>query len=136
MAGKIINGIKYVELLDLNNLKFQSIQHNIHYTLRDIFWNCSEESDVNKIIYLQNLINKNNDNNCTINDSITNNLKNCRELYSFLNEIDENKFYFNICEDKNVISETASELMLFNVWWLQLQDLLAELKKIIIKLSN
>jgi len=39
MAGRIINGIKYIELLNDNNLKNKSFEDCVYFTLRDIFWN-------------------------------------------------------------------------------------------------
>jgi hypothetical protein len=42
--GKIINGIKYIKLMNNNELKKKSLNDNVYFTLRDIFLN-SESID-------------------------------------------------------------------------------------------
>jgi hypothetical protein len=39
MAGRLINGIRYVGLMNDNSFKRKSLEDNIYFTLRDIFWN-------------------------------------------------------------------------------------------------
>lgn len=45
MAGVIIDGIKYIETMNKNDLKKRSLEDNIYFTLRDIFWNCNDTAD-------------------------------------------------------------------------------------------
>jgi hypothetical protein len=39
MAGRLIDGIRYVRLMNDNSLKCMSLEDNVYFTLRDIFWN-------------------------------------------------------------------------------------------------
>lgn len=48
---KIINGIKYIELFDSNELKNKSLEDNVYYTLKDIIYN-GEEDDIAASNYL------------------------------------------------------------------------------------
>lgn len=41
MSTRLIHGIKYLESCDDNNLKELSLENNVYFTLRDIFWNIS-----------------------------------------------------------------------------------------------
>ena len=40
--GILSNGIKYVELMNDNELKNKSLEDNVYHTLRDIFANADE----------------------------------------------------------------------------------------------
>lgn len=40
MSGRLINGIKYVYIYDDYDNKKKSLEDNVYFTLRDIFWNC------------------------------------------------------------------------------------------------
>jgi hypothetical protein len=44
MAGKSINGINHICLTEPNSLKFKSLEDNLYFTLRDIFWNTTDET--------------------------------------------------------------------------------------------
>jgi hypothetical protein len=39
MAGRLIDGVKYVGLMNDNSFKSKSLEDNVYFTLRDIFWN-------------------------------------------------------------------------------------------------
>jgi hypothetical protein len=39
MSGLLINGIKYMGIMENNELKKKSLDDNVYFTLRDIFWN-------------------------------------------------------------------------------------------------
>jgi hypothetical protein len=39
MAARFIHGVKYVRLMHDNSLKFNSLEDNVYFTLRDIYWN-------------------------------------------------------------------------------------------------
>lgn len=47
MAGRIICGESYVGLMNDNQLKYQSLEDNIYFTLRDIFWNGDHDDCIN-----------------------------------------------------------------------------------------
>jgi hypothetical protein len=39
MSGLIIDGIKYICIMENNDFKKKSLDDNVYFTLRDIFWN-------------------------------------------------------------------------------------------------
>jgi hypothetical protein len=39
MAGRLIDGIRYIGLMNDNSFKRKSLEDNVYFTLRDIFWN-------------------------------------------------------------------------------------------------
>jgi hypothetical protein len=39
MAGRLIDGVRYVGLMNDNSFKSKSLEDNVYFTLRDIFWN-------------------------------------------------------------------------------------------------
>jgi hypothetical protein len=39
MAGRLIDGVRYVGLMNDNSFKSKSLENNVYFTLRDIFWN-------------------------------------------------------------------------------------------------
>jgi hypothetical protein len=39
MSGLLIDGIKYMGIMENNDLKKKSLDDNVYFTLRDIFWN-------------------------------------------------------------------------------------------------
>ena len=43
MAGRLIDGIRYVGLMNDNSFKSKSLEDNVYFTLRDIFWNGDPE---------------------------------------------------------------------------------------------
>ena len=43
MAGRLINSVKHVGLLNDNAFKSKSLEDNVYFTLRDIFWNGSPD---------------------------------------------------------------------------------------------
>ena len=46
MAGKIIDGVKYILLYNENYPKNKSLEDNVYFTLRDIFCN----ADINDVL--------------------------------------------------------------------------------------
>ena len=39
MAGRLIDGVRYIGLMNDNSFKSKSLEDNVYFTLRDIFWN-------------------------------------------------------------------------------------------------
>jgi hypothetical protein len=39
MAGRLIHGVQYICLMNDNSFKSKSLEDNVYFTLRDIFWN-------------------------------------------------------------------------------------------------
>jgi hypothetical protein len=55
MSGRSINGTKYIYLNYPNDFKNKSLEDNVYFTLRDIFWNgdskqCTTANHYNSII--------------------------------------------------------------------------------------
>ena len=44
--GRIINGFKYIRLMNSNNFKFNTLNDNVYFTLRDIFANADSADTV------------------------------------------------------------------------------------------
>ena len=118
-----MNKEKYIEIVYSNNLKFQSINHNIYYTLKDIFWNCSEDY-CKKVEYFFTILDvRNIDTSLEIKNI---NRKILLELLDFLINFDYTKIYF-IEEHSTFIKK--SNIMLFDDWKNQLLILINLLKK-------
>lgn len=58
MAGKSINGVNHMCLMEPNSLKFKSLEDNLYFTLRDIFWNTTDEYAL-QAHHLYNLLSNN-----------------------------------------------------------------------------
>lgn len=58
MAGRLINGIKYMGLMNDNSFKSKSLEDNVYFTLRDIFWN-GEINDVFSANHFNSLLTNN-----------------------------------------------------------------------------
>jgi hypothetical protein len=127
MSGRIINGIKYIGLIDSNDLKKQSIEHNIYFTLRDIFWN-GEEHDCYMSNHLNGLLLVNQNSYSFGLNKLTYSF--ARKLYNYLNNFNENRIYFT---DKEMEENTDSEYILFDDWWENFQALVQNLNEFIIK---
>jgi hypothetical protein len=127
MAGRIINGIKYIGLLDSNDLKNESIEHNIYFILRDIFWN-GEEPDCLMVNHLNSCLLVNDESYSFGFNKIT--LTLARKLYKYLNNFDKNRIYFT---EEDIIDDNQTEYILFDDWWENLQNLVKKLNEFIIK---
>lgn len=136
MAGRIINGIKYIVLHEPNDLKKKSLEHNIYFTLRDIFWN-GEENDCIRTNYYNNILRVN---NCTykeegfgFSNALRENPDNfTKNLYNYLKNFDKKQIYFTN-EGEEGDYETNVDYILFDDWWKQLQSLIDDLHEFIIK---
>lgn len=127
MVGRIIDNIEYIEVLFNNKLKSKSLEDNIYYILRDIFWNCDEEYDIimtkkfNKIL-------KNDDSfeNSEYTDVLYDYCSEfTQELYDYLKNFTKERIYF--IEDK--YEEKENEYMILHDWWGQLQQLIKKLEE-------
>ena len=164
MAGKIINGIKYVRLMDSNDLKRQSLEHNIYFTLRDIFWN-GEENDSYMATHFNGLLLINPKSYSFGFNKLT--FSFARKLHNYLNNFHENRIYFTD-EDGEETDEDGEETegqrvspvqwppsdtrrdlperlhrmnndyeyILFDEWWENFQALIQSLNAFIIKHEN
>jgi hypothetical protein len=135
MTGRLIDGVRYIYLNDANELKNKSLEDNIYYTLRDIFWNsrpdyCFEANNFNSIL-TNNIFLENRENNFEYpnilydyNSNFTQNLYDW--LYKINKDID-NVFYFI---DPNENKEfDINEYMKFDDWWAQFKDLIQKIEQ-------
>lgn len=116
MSAIQVNGVKYISLLDNNDLKLTSLNNWVYYTLRDVFWNadeyyCIKANDLNSL-----LVYKKKD---TIEyTNILDDVKFVRKLYEFLKSLNETAFHFvkkTFKPNQNYIE--------YQIWWKQLQEL-------------
>jgi hypothetical protein len=111
MAGVTIDNIKYISIInDDNNLKFQSFNNRVYYTLRDIFWNCEDT----RIMDLANELTRKIKNNSNVLEDYTY----LNELYNFLSRLKDSYFYF-----ENTTKQDDEVYIEFDVWFIQLQEL-------------
>lgn len=127
MVGRIIDNVEYIELLFNNKLKSKSLEDNIFYTLRDIFWNCDEEYDIRMTKrFNKNLISNNFFDNGEYTDVLYDYYSDfTKELYEYLKNFKKEKIYF--IEDKD--EEKENEYIKFDDWWSQLQQLIKKLEE-------
>lgn len=144
---RIIDGIKYLQLCNENNLKFISLENNIYFTLRDIFVNIS---GIDYCMEANAFNNKLTDNICyedrTLNFTYTNILDDDNyidQLNSWLISISPYDFeYEQICNDPSDEEKewyfNKDKLIKFNDWWLQFEELkkLIKIKKLHLSHSN
>ena len=139
--GKIINGIKYMCIHDVDEYKKKSLNDQFYYTLRDIFWN-TDSFDVMMTI---------NEFNYMLTDGIsfesrTNTFQYTNILYQktelkkilrFINRVEQTG-WFDFIElkdedkDKDKDEENESideEYILFDDWWKQFEELRKLLKE-------
>ena len=140
--GKIINGIKYMCIHDVDEYKKKSLNDQFYYTLRDIFWN-TDSFDVMMTI---------NEFNYMLTDGIsfesrTNTFQYTNILYQktelkkilrFINRIEQTGWFDFIelkdedkDEDKDVEENESiiEEYILFDDWWKQFEELRNLLKE-------
>lgn len=100
--GRIINGIKYIGLLNNNDLKKLSLNDNVYFTLKDIFAN-ADSCDI--------CIQANN-----YNSMLTNNI-------SFEKRNKNEPFqYSDVLEQKEYVKKLQSWLKNFNIYWFYFLD--------------
>jgi hypothetical protein len=58
MASRLIEGVRYVGLMNDNSFKSKSLEDNVYFTLRDIFWN-GEIDDLLSANYFNGLLTNN-----------------------------------------------------------------------------
>jgi hypothetical protein len=135
MAGRLIDGIRYMGLHDDNSFKSKSLEDNVYFTLRDIFWN----GDVNDCI-TANYFNGILTNNSTfeerdINFKYTNllydyNFDFTKKLYNWICRMSKYKdsvFDFEKSQEDEEIDMT--EYMKYDDWWVQFEELRKKLEE-------
>lgn len=141
MAGRLINGIQYVGLMNDNSFKSKSLEDNVYFTLRDIFWN-GDINDVFSANYFNSLLTNNisfeerKDNFNYTNILYDYNLDYTKKLFNWLSRLsgyngtDTRKnslFEFLELEENEEIDMT--EYMKYDDWWDQFQELMKKLEE-------
>jgi hypothetical protein len=132
--GKLINGIKYICIHDVDEYKKKSLNDQFYFTLRDIFWN-TDSFDVMMIINNFNRMLTDG----TSFDSRTNTFQYTNLLYQktelkkilrFLNRIKQTGWFeFIESKDKDEEESINEEYILFDDWWKQFEELRNLLKE-------
>ena len=132
MRAIIIDGVKYIGLIDKHNLKSLSLEHNIYFTLRDIFWNGDERNGVEANLLIDVLVGDEKTyyyKGFGFTDALHKNTYNFTEnLFIFLIHISQCTFEFAEVKKYNDI---FTEYILFDDWQNDLQTLISELRNLI-----
>jgi hypothetical protein len=127
---RIIDNVKYIALLDDNNFKMLSLEDNVYFTLRDIFWNmdnCDLVMDANRFNEkLTNNISYEDRNETFCYTDILNDKNYIHELSKWLEHI--KPCYFEFERDFFETDINNNEIIKFDDWLIQLENL-----KILIK---
>jgi hypothetical protein len=144
MAGRLIDGVRYVGLMNDNSFKSKSLEDNVYFTLRDIFWN-GEIDDVFSANHYNGLLT----NGISFEErderfEYTNvlydyNSDYTQKLYDWLIRLTGNKRtskpngwkdnmfeFLEVNEDDEI---DMSEYMKYDDWWDQLQQLIKKLEE-------
>jgi hypothetical protein len=134
--GKLINGIKYMCIHDVNEYKKKSLNDNFYFTLRDIFWNTDSCDVMIKVNYLNDMLTDG-----ISFESRTNTFEYTNILYQktelkkilqFLNRITRNGWFeFSELKDEDEDEEESidEEYILFDDWWKEFEELRNLLKE-------
>jgi len=145
MAGRLIDGIRYVSLINDNSFKSKSLEDSVYFTLRDIFWN-GEIDDVMSANHYNGLLT----NNVSFEERDANfeytnvlydyNSDYTQKLYDWLSRLTgykltstnvngwkDSMISFRKVEDNEVIDIT--QYMKYDDWWDQLQELMKKLEE-------
>lgn len=132
MAGILIDGINYVGLMNDNSFKSKSLEDNVYFTLRDIFWNgCLDDC------YTANYFNGLLTNNISFEERKAKfeyanvlhdyNSDYTKKLYYWLSHLNGDMFDFkNPYEDDEI---NMSKYMNYDDWWVQFQELIKKLEE-------
>jgi len=127
MAARLVDGVKYIALMNDNDLKFKSLNDCVYYTLRDIFWN-SEEYYYIKANDLNALLIKEKTDISIVYTNVLDDLNYIKQIYGFLNSLDKTSICF--IEEPFHQEEKYIE---YNIWYKQLEVLIKNLEKLILE---
>jgi hypothetical protein len=100
MVGILINGIKYMSLMNDNEFKKKSLYDNVYFTLRDIFANADFHTCMEANIF---------------NSRLTNNIRfeDRTEIFQYTNALDE----------KDFLNSLEKWLKPINIYWFDFYEL-------------
>ena len=136
MAGRLIDGIKYIKLMNDNNFKKKSLEDNVYFTLRDIFMNirdfdrCISANYYNGILTNDVSFEERDSNFRYSNVLYDYNLDFTKKLYNWIEHLSKYKhciFDFDKPEEQEEID--MSKYMNYDEWWEQFIDLREKLKE-------
>jgi hypothetical protein len=153
MSAISMNGIKYIGLMNDNSFKSKSLEDNVYFTLRDIFWNCCFD-DVISANHYNGLLTNNvsfeeRDNNFRYSNLLYDyNSDFTKKLYNWLlrltgitstkpNGWKDSMFQFLNMDKPNAYSDhwlndeeiDMATYMNYDDWWDQLKELIKKLKE-------
>jgi hypothetical protein len=131
-CGRIINGTRYIHIVNNNELKKKSLNDYVYFNLRDIFENAY---DYDTIIYANRFCEKltgelyfEDDKKSTYNYTNALNEKDyLKKLICWLVDIDINSFEFIILGENEKIN--MKEYIEWDIWWFQFEELKFLLKQ-------
>lgn len=151
MAGKLINNIRYVRLMDPNSYKSKSLEDNIYFTLRDVFWNgdaqqCETANRFNNLLangVSFDLRDKDFKYSNVLYDWNSNVAQNLYDwMYNMSRDEEHSKdgmFQFselNKDDNEDDDEEIIEMYMKYDDWWEQFLDLRSKLRELITLLKN
>jgi hypothetical protein len=144
MAGRLIDSIRYVGLMNDNSFKSKSLEDNVYFTLRDIFWNGGID-DLMKANHFNGLLTNNisfeeRDKRFEYANILYDyNSDYTTKLYDWLSRLSGYKRTANVNGRKDSMFEfleveedeeiDMSEYMKYDDWWDQLQQLIKKLEE-------
>lgn len=140
MAGRLIDGVRYVGLMNDNSFKSKSLEDNVYFTLRDIFWN-GDLYDLMSANHFNGLLTNHisfedrDEQFKYVNLLYDYNSNYTQDLYNWLIRLTgynkliskASMFYFQEVEEDEVID--MEQYMKYEDWWNQLQELIRELEE-------
>ena len=130
MAGRITCGESYVALMNDNQLKYQSLEDNIYFTLRDIFWNGDHDDCINANHFNSLLTNdisyEDRDENFKYSNILHDqNSDFTLKLYRFLCNYKHKEYMFEFyeLEEDEKDGLIIDKYMKYDDWWEQFHDL-------------
>lgn len=152
MAGRLINGIQYVGLMNDNSFKSKSLEDNVYFTLRDIFWN-SDINDIFSVNHFSSLLTNDisfeerKDNFKYTNILYDYNLDYTKNLFNWLSRLTGYKITSNPSGRKNIMFDfqeleegdpevndiDMTKYMKYDDWCDQLQELMKKLEELLEK---
>ena len=131
MVGVTLNNNRYIMVCNKQILKLKSLEDNLYFTIREIFFNIEPEFKINKANYINSKLS----NGIPYEDrndkfeyyKLTNDSNFVISILDFLNSIKQSDFTFPYDNSEHELEldiETLnSEFICFDLWWNQLEEL-------------
>jgi hypothetical protein len=132
MSGRTKDGIKYIYLNDSNDFKKLSLNDNLHFTLRDIWWNFNSTNIWRQSDHYNSILTNNiSFEERTDNFQYTNMLQQKDDLIKVLTWLEyftQERFYF-IKDEYDYVKDDIESYMKFDDWWKQFEELKQALRE-------